>query len=153
MSKVETFLNKYKKSLKGNKNPDEISDREELLSKEIEKLSNIKQFYELNLENILSIVEKVDFEEIESNHGIQGCISIIQKLIQETTKTYPEQSILLLNSIHISRFSYSFDVNSCISIIKEFIHSDICCILSDLLNPQLVTRNYEYELSLKDKEI
>ena len=44
MSKVETFLNKYKKSLKENKNPDEISDREELLSKEIETLSNIPQF-------------------------------------------------------------------------------------------------------------
>ena len=151
MSKVEIILKKYVKELNENKESKKINEYEDLLSDEIENLVNIQDFYQLKLENIISIVEKVEFEEIEENKGIDGCISLIQKIIQETQKIHQKETILLLNSIHISRCS--FNVDSCISILKEFETSEICFVLCDLLNPELVTRNYEEELSLKEKEI
>ena len=148
MWKVEDILNQYVNALNDKQ---DVNDYEDLLSNEIENLVNITNFYELKLENILSIVEKVEFEEIEENKGIDRCISLIQKIIQETSKISKKESILLLNSIHISECS--FNVDSCISILKEFGTSEICSLICDLLNPQLVSRNFEEELLVKDMEI
>ena len=81
MSKVEDVLNQYVNALNDKQ---DVNNYEDLLSNEIE-----------NLAKILSIVEKVEFEEIEENKGIDRCITLIQKIIQETSKIYKKESILL----------------------------------------------------------
>ena len=54
----------------GKKWKDLIDGYEELLSEEVEELSKYAEFFKLHLNNIFSVISKVDFDEMEDDDEI-----------------------------------------------------------------------------------
>ena len=142
---VENMLKEYFNLMSTKNDSKKAKIIGERLSDNIEEVSKQKLFYEIGLENLLSIIDNVDFSEVSS------ALETIQRIVHETTKTYSTSSILLLVHIHFSDFSLTFE--ECVSLLSEFSISEICQQLKSQTFSQLVTRDYEYELSKKDEEI
>ena len=76
---LEEIINKLEEEIKGNGKQDVINEYESKLSRKIEELSRNEVFFNLPLNNIFSVISKVDFDEIEEN---DKAIEIIQNIIK-----------------------------------------------------------------------
>ena len=130
-----------------------IDEYEEKLSKNIEELSKNENFFNLPLDNIFSVISKVDFNLIEEN---DKTIVIIQNIIKNLINKHFEEkeTILILQNLNIKTISFSsYEV---ILSILELIKN--CPILVNLCNlykerNKEVDIDYEYELQQKEQEI
>ena len=129
-----------------------IESYESMLSKNVEELSKNEDFFKFPLNNIFSVISKVDFNEIEEN---DKRIETIQNIINNTIKFHSEEkeSILVLQNLDITTFSLTFE--ELFSFLEQITN---CSIISNFCNlykehKELPTKDYEFELQQKEKEI
>ena len=92
--KIEQILIKLENEIKGECKKEVINTYEDLLSEEIEELSTNDFFFHLPLNNIFSVISKVDFSEIEEN---DKTIEIIQNIIKNIiNKHFEEKETILI---------------------------------------------------------
>ena len=140
------LLGKYSKAVKEGKPEDVLNDFEEIISDCIEQFYVIDQFYELPIQSIVSIIKRINFDDIDDN------FIILEKIINKTTKYHPNDSCLLLNVINCQ--DCIFSLSECVNLLKGFYTSNLCVKLLDYdLTDNLVNRDYDYDLEQKDQEI
>ena len=124
---------------------------EEKLSRNFENLSNSESFFDLPINNILSIISKVNFSDIETN--LPKLIEIIKKTI--SSHKNEKETLFLLDCIKVPNDAQSFSFNDCISIFQSFTNNNLCVTLGKLyaVEEQQPILDYEYQLNNKEKEI
>ena len=147
------IVKKLSDEIKGKNRKENISLLEEMLSENVEKLSKNENFYHLPLNNIFSVISKVDFSEIEENDKI---IEIIQTIIKNIIDKHNDEkeTILILQNLNTETISFSSyeEIFSVLELITN------CPFIVNFCNlykeqKQLVVKDYEYELKQKEKEI
>ena len=146
----KSILKKLHNEINGSNKPDSISSYEEIVAENISEFSKIDSFFTLPLQNIFSILSKIDFSEIESN------IKIIQNITKSTIAyhMHEKEVLFLLEIIKIE--DCSFNMENCIQIIELFSNSDICVKIGQLYHENIKLldgRDMKYELEQKENEI
>ena len=105
---VEKLLQQLEEEIRNENRSEVIETCEVQLSQKIEELSNFENFFNLPLNNIFSVISKVDFNEIEENDKIK---EIIQNIIQNLNNSHPEEkeTILVLQNLNIATNSLSYE--------------------------------------------
>ena len=149
---VKNIVKKLENEIKGEGKKDVVNTCEELLSEEIEELSKYKNFFNLPLKNIFSVISKVNFNEIEEN---DKTIEIIQNIIINTINKHFEEkeTILILQNLNIKTLSFSYE--EIFSILELIRNCPILVNFCHLYKEQniLPDKDYEYQIQQKDKEI
>ena len=149
----KNIVKKLEEEIKGKNRKDAIDVLEDQLTENIEELSKNEIFFDLPLNNIFSVISKVDFNQIEENDKI---IEIIQNIIKNIINKHFEEkeTILILQNLNIKTISFlSFEeIFSLLELITN------CPILVNFCNlhkerNQLPDKDFEYELQQKEKEI
>ena len=147
------ILNNYLEEIKGDNRKVIINVYEEELSKAIEELSKNEDFFKLPLNNIFSILSKVDFNLQEESDKI---IEIIQNIIKNIIKVHSDEkeTILILQNLNTKTISFS-SIDEIFSILELITNCPILVNFCHLYKEQNkdVDIDYEYELQQKDKEI
>ena len=81
---------------------------EKQLSKNIDELSKNENYFNLPLNNIFSVISKVDFNEIEES---DKKIEIIQNIFKNLIIQHFEEkeTILILQNLNLATISFSFE--------------------------------------------
>ena len=147
------IVKNLEEEIKGNNRKERIEILEEILIKNIEELSKNENFFNLPLNNIFSIISKIDFHNIEENDKI---IEIIQNIIKNIINKHFEEkeTILILQNLNTKTISFSSyeEIFSLLELIRN------CPILVNFCNlykerNKSVDIDYEYEIQQKNKEI
>ena len=132
---------------------EKIEKYETKLSKNVEELSKIEDFYNLPLKYIFSIISKIDFSLLEE---IDETIEMIQNIIKNIINKHFEEkeTILILQNINFTTISF-FSFEEILSILELIKNCPILVNFCNLYKEQnkLVDKDYEYEILQKDKEI
>ena len=149
----QQILKNYEEEIKGKNRKEIINEYESLLSQNAEELSKNEHFFKFSLNNIFSIISKINFNDIDGNYKP---IEISQNIIRNILKNHfdEKETILILQNLNaktISLFSYE-EIFSLLELITN------CPILVNLCNlykeqNKSVDIDYFYELQQKDKEI
>ena len=125
-----------------------IDEAEKILVKNIRKISKESDFYKLPIGNIVSIVSKIDFA-YECN-----VVKILQRIIENTTKNYPNESILLLPFIK-ENYLESLQIDECMTLLKSFTSCPLCLKLNQLFEYEksLLKRDIEYEKAYDEEKM
>ena len=83
---VSTIIKKLKKEINGKNRKEFIKSLEEILSENVEELSNNEEFFNFSLNDIFSVISKVDFSLLEGNNKI---IEIIPTIAQNGKALFP----------------------------------------------------------------
>ena len=122
------------------------------LSKEIEELSKSKDFFNLPLNIIFSVISKVNFNEIEES---DKTLKIIQTIIKNIIKKHSEEkeTILILQYLNITTIPFSYE--EIISILETITNCPILVTFCKSYKgqKQLPHKDYKYELQQKEEEI
>ena len=103
---VEEDVQKLEEEIKGANRKDLINEYETKLINNIEELSTNENFFNLPLNNIFSIISKVDFNEIED---VDRILEIIQNIIKNIISKHSEEkeTLLILQNLNLtSNFSF-----------------------------------------------
>ena len=150
---MDEIVLELEKEIKGGHSKEKIESYETKLSKEVEKLSKIENFFNLPLNNIFSVISKVDFDEFDDNEKI---LNIIQSFIKNTIKKHSgeKETILILQNLNTKtiQFSSHEEIFTLLDLITN------CPILVKYCNlykemKKLADRDYDFELKQKDEEI
>ena len=130
-------------------NQEEVEKLENKISNSIQFCIEKNSFFELPLKNIFSIISHTDLSELPD---IPAFVSDVVKKTLQCHKT-ESGTICILESFQIADFTFTID--ECVNIIKEFTKCDICVKLGNLYAESLndVERDYDYELAKKDQQI
>ena len=144
------IIEKLEGKIRENNIKEDIEVLEEQLSKNAEELSKNEKFFNLPLNNIFSVISKVDFNLIEE---YDKNIEIIRNIIKNIMNTHFEEkeTILILQNLNLRTISFE-DIFSLLELITN------CPILVDFCNlykerDKEVNFDYEYELQLKNQGI
>ena len=122
-----------------------INEKISVLAENIEETSKNQNFYKLPLDLVLGVVGKVDFSETNKYS------SIIERIIENTTKQYPKNSSLLLHHIKCKYCNFSLD--ECVNLLQTFSTCELCNKLGEIFRENDVSYDYEFALTQKEKEI
>ena len=146
------IVKNLEEEINGQKRKDIIKLLEEQLSENIEELSKNQIFFNLPLNNIFSVISKVDFDEIDE---IGKLIEIIQNITKNIVKSHFEEkeTILILQNLNTTTIYLS--VEEIFSILELITNCPILVKLCHLYKEQnkLPEKDYEYELEQKELEI
>ena len=150
---VHKIVKKIEEEIKGKNRREAIDVLEETLSENVEELSKNEKFFNLPLNNIFSVISKVDFSEIEES---DKTIEIIQNIIKNIIKKHFEEkeTILILPNLNIKTISFSHEeIFSLLELITNCpILVNFCHLYKE--HKQLPEKDFEYyEIQQKDKEI
>ena len=141
------FISELQSAIKLNKSHDIIKKYESKLANCIEEVFQLKEFFQLPLNNILNVIKESDFSNIDDQ------VPIIQTIIQNTVEFYPNSAALLLHSFDLDESSISFQ--DCMGLIQCFSTCKLCKILGNLFQEyqQIPERDFSCEIAQKDKLI
>ena len=149
----QQIVRKLEEEIKGENRKYLINEYETNLSKEIEKLSNNEEIFNLPLNNIFSVISQVNFQETEDEHD--KIIEYIHNIIRNINKTHFEEkeTILILQNINIKTNSFTFE--EIFSFLELITNCPLLVHFCDLYHEQnqAVDIDYEYEIKEKDQEI
>ena len=113
---------------------------EDVIIEEIEDYVKEEMFYELPTKEILKIIEKSEFDDVE----------LLYELISRMSSSKGKESTLLLNVIKREEA----DFEECIKILSKFEHSQICQRTGELFTEenQLPEKDFEEEIEKLKKE-
>ena len=146
-TKAKKLIKELEKAISSNSKA-KIDDIEKIMGKNIREISKESDFYNLPIENIVSIVSKADFTE-EGN-----VVKILQRIIENTTKNYPNESILLLPFIK-ENYLESLQIGECLTLLKSFSNCPLCIKLNQLFEYEqsLLQRDLEYEKAYEEEKM
>ena len=148
---IDKIVKKLEEELQKGNRREAIEVFEEQLSENIKELSEYENFFNLLLNNIFSVISKVDFNEMEEN---DKSIDIIKNIIKNLINKHFEEkeTILILQNLNLTTFSSYQDIFSILDLITNCpILVSFCSLFKE--QEQLVDKDFEYELQQKDKEI
>ena len=149
---VKQIVKKLSDEIKEKNRKEVIESCEELLTENFEEISSQANFFNLPLNNIFSVISKVDFNEIEENDKI---IEFITNIIKNIINKHFEEkeTILILQNLNITTISFSYEeIFSLLELITNCpILVNFCYLYKE--QKQLVDKDYEYEIQQKDEEI
>ena len=142
---MSKYLSELQSAIKSNKSQDIIKSCETKLANYIDDVFNLKEFYQLPLNNLLNVIKESDFSSIDDQ------LHIIKTIIQNTVDYYPDSAALLLHSFDLENCFLTLE--DCIGIIKCFKTCKICQRLCDLYQEyqQLPEKDFSGEIAKKDK--
>ena len=128
------------------------SGNDELEQKFIENISDFstnQEFFDLPLQNLLTIISKVNFSELNSP------VEVISNLCKNIISKYGVQKESIFLLLDINTKDCSFSIHDIINILSNFTNSDILQKLKDLYQSKkrLPKIDYQYLLKVKDAEI
>ena len=149
---VNLAVIKMKNEINGKNRKDAIDALEENLIDNIEELSKSDDFFTFPLTNIFSVISKVVFSNLNEK---SVALNVIKNIVQKTIKAHfnEKETLLLIHNIDITNNFFSYE--EIISILELFTN---CTFLTELCNSynekiQIPEKDFEYEISLRDKEI
>ena len=134
-SGVESILRKLERAIINNEKS-KFENYQTALSKKIEILSEMDDFYTLPIKHIMNIVEKANISIVED------CNELLTQIIQKTTNSHPNYSCLLLNALQCQ--DLDLDLEECINILSLFKNSSLLCKLNEIYS-------YNKRLPVDDK--
>ena len=144
------IIQQLDEEIKGENRKDSIEDLENSLKSFIVELSTNENFFNLPLNNIFSVISKVDFDHIENGGGTS---ELIHNIIKNMLKSHPEEKETLLILQNVNKTFSSYD--EIIDILKLIpncpIHKQLCKLYDE--DSILPIRDYEGEIEQKYKEI
>ena len=121
-----------------------IEENERKISEDFDQIYKNPSFYSLHFDNILSIINKVDFSSYyESYDMIKFLISTIY------SSSYSDKAILLLNSIHCR--TCGFNLSECLNLIKMFYSSELIASFASEYEQYENTLSVDYEYQLNQQ--
>ena len=146
----EAIFKQIKEKLITSDNVEIIDQYEQIISDNIEELSNDKSFFEIPLNLLFRVISKVDF-----SLNTENIMNIIESIIKNTIQCHnnEDETLLLLKYLKTKNCSLSFE--DIIHILKNFTNSELLVQLNEIheQNSHDVEIDYDYELKQKDKEI
>ena len=141
-----------KKISNGEQRKEEIDKLEKELIHNIDEASKYECFFKLPLNNILSIISKVDFTMFdEKNEALTLLNTIVIKTIQAHFEE--KETVLILQSIDLTDMLFTYD--EIFSILEKFTNCPIlkqyCQLYNE--NQSLPEKDRDYEIKQKDLEI
>ena len=124
-----------------------IKSYERKLASKIRHIVKMKEFYEFPIQNIWSIIDKVDFS------SVSGYASVISTLIKNYVLYRGENSGVLLNFIHAK--DCVFSIQEAVDILVSFRNCELCTKIAQSIKQELVlpAKDFEYEINKKEEEI
>ena len=136
---MSEILNNYVHAVELGQTGDQLEELETGVVNSFSTIYKLDDFYNhLNMDNIMKIVDRVDFDEFED------VLSVIKTLLNKSTAAHPRDSVLLLNALHCSHFSYL----DCISLMEYFTNSDVCKMIALFAS----LPNIDYDQRIHDLE-
>ena len=107
--KIIQVIQKLEKEIKGENRKDVIEVLEEQLRENIEELSTNTDFFNFPLNNVFSVISKVNFNELEeATSKIAEIIrNIIKNLINAHSKE--KETILILQNLNINSITFTYE--------------------------------------------
>ena len=147
--KMEKCIQDLKDDLSNDqKDKENINALCESISSEIEEAVQMESFYQLPINAIVTIVDKVDFSMCSDQ------VKLLKSLVENVVKFHPNEPDVfhLFGAIKLDRFS-GIQTNHLIDIIGSFTNSPLCCLLSSLHNEELqlpsIDTSYELQQEIK----
>ena len=103
ISKLKDFREKNFNQVFTENEINQSKSYENQLSSNFEECASIESFYSIPFETVLSIVSQIDFSIIKQPY------KILYEIIYKSIQTFKDNSILLLQNIHIPPESISID--------------------------------------------
>ena len=100
VKKLETEINEKNRS-------DFVEVYEKILSENIEEFSKYEDFFNLPLNNIFSVISKVDFNEIQEDEIYEIIQNIIKNIINKHFEE--KETILILQNLDLTTFLFSYE--------------------------------------------
>ena len=151
----------HKKEINKENLSDVFASIEEILTSEVTKVVDGKTFFSLPLNNILSVVSKIDLLEQEDPISFiqtiikEDPISFIQTIIKQTLTYHPKEreTLLLLHSLKVDDIEPSLE--QCVNILSLFTQCDIFHQLNKRYEEfkTMTEIDLEYVIDSKEKEI
>ena len=151
---VNEIVQNLEEEIKSDNHKELINEFKSLLFENVEELSKNENFFNLPLNNIFSVISKVDFNEIEENDKI---IEIIQNFIKNIINKHFEEkeTILILQNLNFTKtnsFSSYEEIFSLLELITNCpILVNFCKLYKE--HEQLPDKDYKYEIRQKEEEI
>ena len=126
--KIRQIIKILAEEIKEKNRQDVIESYEAIISENFQELSYCENFFKLPLKNIFSVINKIDFNEIDEDDQI---IETIQEFIKNTIKFHFEEkeTLLILQNINTKRITLTYEnIFSLLDLITN------CPILVDFCN-------------------
>ena len=148
-SKYDQYIQKLQDELNGRKVASKITNFESVISENIESLYKNEKLYQLPLQNLNSILSKVDISSLDNPFDVIKYF--IEKTIEKNAGN--RETLFLMESIKCK--DYEFETSDCINLLALFKQCEICTKLSEKYNQdnQHVEVDWEYRLKEKEDEI
>ena len=145
MVSIDTIMNENS----GSKNEEVINDCLFSLAKNIELTVEYESFYTLPLDQIFTILSKVDISSLADP------IQTIKSFIQGSLTIHSKDERMLNILKHLPVNDHIFDINSCLSILSLFKDVPIFATLCNLKKEEdsSLQVDYDFMIANKDKEI
>ena len=147
MNDYKFFLNDLIDAILEN-DENSINYNEDKLAKFYENLIKDDDFYQIPIDNFLSIIGKINFTN-------DNFIENIKIIIQKITSFNPEISGVLLNNINCKDLKIKFQLQDCIDILGSFSSCELCMKISEFLREesQLVSPDYTEKINQLEKQL
>ena len=149
---LNQIIDKLRNEINTKNRKDVVDSFEDILTENLKELANVRNFYQLPLSNIISIISKAKFD---SNDEDDESYEVLQNFIKNIIETHVDEkeTLLILQSIDISQMSLSYAKT--ISILKMFTNCPFFQHLCSLYDneQQLLVRDFGDEIKQKDQEI
>ena len=146
---MKTIVKMLNNEINNDKRADSIQNCEEALSENPVETSKTFAFYQLPLQNIFSVISKIDFFQIDD------IVNVMQNFIKNTVRAHKEEkeSLFLLQVFNTK--DHYFKLEECVKLLSSFINVDLCVKLGSTFDyeyhqPEVDT---EFEKRQKEEEI
>ena len=148
---MATKLNELFEAVHNKKNQEAIHLLEKEVAEEIEDIVACDSFFKLPLENIFSIVSKIEFFDIENYSNL------LKNIIKGTTQTHvnDKETIFLLYNIK-AKGNKTLKLEDCIDILQCFKNIELFSFMNEKYNEKNATPEVDKDYEIiqeKDKEI
>ena len=143
---METLVSRLLKEVNGKNRPEQVDMIEGMISENISDISKDETFYQIQVNNILSITKKTDFSQYEDAD------EILERIIQGTIKNHKDdkETVRLLQQLTKDRLP-NFNLKECVGILESFSNIDLFRILGEQFS--LPDIDYQCLLEQKTKEV
>ena len=148
---VSTIIKKLKKEINGKNRKEFIKSLEEILSENVEELSNNEEFFNFSLNDIFSVISKVDFSLLEGNNKI---IEIMQNIIKNIINKHltEKETIVILQNLNLPTIS-SFSYEEIFSLLELITNCPILNTFCNLYKEQSILPEKDFEFEVRQKEL
>ena len=145
---TKSFIEKLNKAIIERKSADVINGYADVIVENIIEASSEPLFYSLPIEQISTIIKKVEFANKDE---INDPIPLLQTLIQKTSEIHNEDAVLLLNGLKIDNLP-SLLLDDIIGIVSKFTKCELLTKLGELYIEEKSLLRPDFSFMIKQLE-